>query len=146
MSSLPDSFSLDARYRISLVVAVSVVLLVWSFVSFPPLGNNDVSRWNTVWALVHNGSYVIDDAPFSTVDTIKVKIDGEIHTLSSKPAFMSTWLAGFYLPLKWLGLPLMDVEKKAAIRLILVLINLLPFAFFLYLQLLHAHKNHRSPM
>jgi hypothetical protein len=127
----------------------------------PLLSANDRSRWCTVWTLVEQGTYQIDAFEkvqgWNTID--KVKKDG--HFYSSKPPLLSTCVAGVYWCLKHgLGMNLMQVETieqemvvdatknppvtrrfafkihqaiHGTIQLILILVNLVPFAISLWL-------------
>ena len=116
------------RFFVTLIAVLSTGVILGALVRSQPVsGSNDGSRWNTVWSLTHGMGYVIDQAPYPTVD--RVKRDG--HYYSSKPALMPTVLAGLAWPFKAAGgwtLP----EKGALInRAILLLVNVLPFCFFL---------------
>jgi len=127
----------------------------------PILSANDRSRWCTVWSLVEQGTYKIDAFEkvqgWNSID--KVKKDG--HFYSSKPPLLSTGVAGVYWVLKHgLGMELLKVEKveqemevdwtknppvkrrfaftihqavHPTIQLILVLVNVVPFALSLWL-------------
>jgi hypothetical protein len=119
----------DIRFLGTLTAVLSAGLIIGAMLRLQPIfGSNDASRWNTVWSLTHGKGYIIDGAPYPTVD--KVKRDG--HFYSSKPALMPTVLAGLAWPLKaaeW-TLP----EKAAMInRAILLVVNVLPFAVFILL-------------
>lgn len=80
---------------------------------------NDISRWCTVWSLLERGRYVIDECPWQ-VDT-QDKIfwpapdpnaeapagEQERHYYSSKPALISTVIAGLLYPARRIsGVPL----------------------------------------
>lgn len=127
----------------------------------PVLSANDRSRWCTVWSLVELGTFQIDY--FEKVPTWRsidrVKKDG--HFYSSKPPLLSTCVAGVYWCLKHgFGMDLMRIDtveqemvvdwtKKppvtriypftihqvmhGTVQLILVIINLVPFAISLWL-------------
>jgi hypothetical protein len=127
----------------------------------PLLSANDRSRWCTVWALVERGTYQIDAFErvqgWNSID--KVKKDG--HYYSSKPPLLSTCVAGVYWCLKHgFGMNLLRIDKIEAemvvnptrnppdirrfaftvhqamhgtVQLILILINLIPFAISLWL-------------
>jgi len=113
-----------------LAIAGLVLCLAITLQLSPPrLRANDLSRWNTVHALVHTGRYAIDGFPVGpTKDHVRLEVGGALHHYSSKPAFMATWVAGLYLPLFQLGLPL----ERHTMGIILVVANLLPFAAFLW--------------
>jgi hypothetical protein len=76
---------------------------------------NDISRWCTVWSLLERGTYAIDECPWQT-DT-QDKIEREVkgsggqppskHFYSSKPALISTLIAGILYPARRMtGVPL----------------------------------------
>src|SRR5262249_49904804 len=81
---------------------------------------NDISRWCTVWSLLERGTYVIDECPWhvDTQDKIQWPLDNptddaaqarlaERHYYSSKPALISTVIAGMLYPARRLsGVPL----------------------------------------
>lgn len=88
---------------------------------------NDRSRWCTVWSLVHRGTYQIDEIierpGWDSID--KVRVDG--HFYSTKPALYPTLVAGLYhLGRVSIGLDL-DGHPHATIRVLLGLVNLLPW-------------------
>ncbi len=93
------------------------------------LGANDNSRWDTIWSLTERGSYIIDDAPFLTID--KVKRDG--HFYSSKPALLPTMLAGVAYVVKAAGRFALSDHPERVGRIILVLANLVPLVAYLEL-------------
>ena len=71
---------------------------------------NDISRWCTVWSLLERNTYVIDECPWQTDTQDKVEhapkggggADGGQgavkHFYSSKPALISTMIAGILYP------------------------------------------------
>src|SRR5438105_5123362 len=76
---------------------------------------NDISRWCTVWSLLERGTYVIDECPWQTQTQDKIQwppgssggTEGAKHFYSSKPAFLSTIIAGILYPARRLtGVPL----------------------------------------
>jgi len=106
-------------------------------------GANDGSRWDTVWSLTNGKGYIIDEAPYSTID--KVRRDG--HFYSSKPPLMPTTLAGF----AWLirATTGWSIPHQAHIvnRLILLLVNVVPFCVMviLYANLLERMHVRLAP-
>src|SRR5271165_129186 len=71
------------------------------------LGANDISRWCTVWSLLERGSYIIDECPWlvDTQDKVYRVSKSEPagrqpvkHYYSSKPALLSTLIAGLLYP------------------------------------------------
>jgi hypothetical protein len=119
------------RRLVALAIAALVAgLAIRSGIDPPRLSANDRSRWNTVWTLVHSGSYAIDDFPVGrTVDHVRREVDGEEHLFSSKPAILATWIAGVYYPFFRLGMPL----DRQTVGIILLIVNLLPFGLYLWL-------------
>ena len=104
------------------------------------LSANDRSRWCTVAALVHHGTYEIDelvirtdpvtkkrtrDKKWYTIDMVRHKgADGREHYYSSKPTLLPTLLAGEYWVLhKLTGWDIRD-NPLLVIRSVLLLTNL----------------------
>ncbi len=104
------------------------------------LSANDRSRWSTVAALVHHGTYEIDelvirtdpatkkrtrDKKWYTIDLVRHKgADGREHYYSSKPTLLPTLLAGEYWVLhKMTGWDIRD-NPLLVIRSLLLLTNL----------------------
>jgi len=93
------------------------------------LSVNDGSRWDTVWSLVERGTYIIDEAPWQTID--KVKREG--HFYSSKPALLPTIVAGeYWLVKKAFGWKLPE-RADSVVHLTLFLINILPLCLMVWL-------------
>ncbi len=93
------------------------------------LGPNTVSRWCTVWALLEQGTYAIDDCPWQerTIDKVKRPDpfaepgeDDDPETFepperfySSKPPLLPTMIAGLLYPARQLsGVPLDAVLRS----------------------------------
>ncbi len=97
-------------------------------------GANDGSRWNTVWSLTNGKGYVIDEAPYNTID--KVRREGRFY--SSKPPLMPTVLAGGAWMLRAVTGWAIPDQAHIVIRFLLALVNVVPFYFFvlLYAKLL----------
>jgi hypothetical protein len=104
------------------------------------LSANDRSRWSTVTALVHHGTYVIDDVIIQTdpntqqrtrdkrwytIDLVRHKgADGKEHYFSSKPTLLPTLMAGEYWLLhKLTGWDIRD-KPVLVIRSLLLMTNL----------------------
>jgi hypothetical protein len=110
-----------------LVIAISSAALFANTMNSKPLQSaNDRSRWSTVWSLVHQGSFQIDDIDsqpnWRTID--KVRHNG--HFYSTKPAILSTVTAAVYWVVhKTTGLNLFQ-ETESTTRLILLIVNWLP--------------------
>lgn len=113
-----------------LVLLVTLALVLASMAVLPPIiGVNDGSRWDTAWAVSTGRGYVIDEAPYETVD--KVFRDG--HFYSSKPALMPT-VAGWLLKAVSLNNRLsLEFHEQKIVRIILLIINVLPLAILIVL-------------
>jgi hypothetical protein len=117
----------------------------------PNHGDNDRSRWDTIRALVDNGTYAIGDrdpnrispdnkygdAGIITEDgwkTIDKVLHPESHRFySSKPPFLPTIFAGEYWLLKKVfGWSIVE-DRWLVMRTILLTVNLLPFVIYLIL-------------
>ncbi|MGP0064875.1 MAG: hypothetical protein ACLQGP_14915, partial [Isosphaeraceae bacterium] len=110
----------DARQYVAMVViAVATAIAAGHTLRQPAfMTANDISRWCTVWSLLERGTYVIDECPWQ-VDT-QDKVEREVkdagaaggqgtvkHFYSSKPALISTMIAGILYPARKLsGVPL----------------------------------------
>ena len=101
----------------ALLVIVSTVALALGVLLRQPamMGANDISRWCTVWSLLERGTYVIDECPWQIDTQDKVYRARERsrgaepakHYYSSKPALLSTLIAGVLYPARQLtGVPL----------------------------------------
>jgi hypothetical protein len=97
----------DARQFVAMVVITVATAIATGHTLRQPafMTANDISRWCTVWSLLERGTYVIDDCPWQ-VDT-QDKVEREGHFYSSKPALLSTIIAGILYPARTLsGVPL----------------------------------------
>ena len=92
-------------------------------------GANDGSRWNTVWSLANGKGYIIDEAPYSTID--KVHRDG--HFYSSKPPLLPTILAGLAWLIRAMTGWAIPHQAHIVTRLILLLVNIIPFCMLVVL-------------
>ncbi|MFL5244833.1 MAG: hypothetical protein ACJ8FY_22255 [Gemmataceae bacterium] len=115
----------------------------------PTLGANDRSRWDTVRALVDDGTYVIGrhvvdektgkpkdlgivaEDGWGTID--KVLKPGTDELYSSKPPFLPTLLAGEYWLLKKAFGWSITTDRNLVIRTVLLTFNVLPFLVYLWL-------------
>jgi len=120
-----------------------MVLLVYSFFSLPKIGFNDGSRWNTVWSLVHDRTYAINNAPNPTIDVVYKSEGGFRDLYSTKPALYPTLIAGVYQVLVWLGIDWQN-DRPTVIRTVLVIFNLLPFACFLHLYFCYLNETAKT--
>lgn len=117
-----------------LICCVMATLAAAVLRSEPLQSANDRSRWCTVWSLVEQGTYEIDDIDgyrrFSTIDKVRHRTsDSEAwHFYSSKPPLLSTMVAGLYwVERHTIGLDLFG-HTHFVTRLLLVFVNLLPMA------------------
>ena len=99
----------EARRFVALLVITAAVALALGMLLRQPsmMGANDISRWCTVWSLLERGSFVIDECPWlvDTQDKVyrvsKWENPGSQpvkHYYSSKPALLSTLIAGLLYP------------------------------------------------
>jgi hypothetical protein len=115
-----------------LLVLVSVSLSFARLMQAAPLQSaNDRSRWCTVRALVEQGTYGIDDVRrlpgWDTIDLVR----HEGHFYSTKPPLLSTFVAGLYWCVRQtIGWDL-DQHLAGTTRLILVIVNLVPWTIAL---------------
>lgn len=115
-----------------LLVLVSVSLSFARLMQAQPLQSaNDRSRWCTVRALVEQGTYRIDDVRrlpgWDTIDLVR----HEGHFYSTKPPLLSTLVAGLYWCVRQtIGWDL-GPHLAGTTRLILVIVNLVPWAIAL---------------
>ena len=111
----------DARRFAALVVITAATSIAAGHTLRQPafMTANDISRWCTVWSLLERGTYVIDECPWQIDTQDKVERapkrrggadQGEPavkHFYSSKPALISTLIAGMLYPARRLtGVPL----------------------------------------
>ncbi|RIK75424.1 MAG: hypothetical protein DCC68_21230 [Planctomycetota bacterium] len=101
----------------------------------PFLSANDRSRWNTIRALVEQGTYAIDDIQaepgWDTIDMVKHRDkSGEYHLYSSKPPLLATLYAGpYWLIHRTTGYTLADHPYEIG-RGLLVLFNVIPLVVY----------------
>jgi hypothetical protein len=128
------SGSLTERPERFLILA-AVGLMVAAVLQAEPLQSaNDRSRWATVWSLVERRTWQIDEIDsqpgWTTIDKVRYRAsDAEPwHFYSSKPPFLSFLTAGLYaVERATLGWGLL-AHTAAVTRLLLLFINVLPFA------------------
>jgi len=133
----------------AMVPVVSIftgMLVLWSLVHVPPMMCvNDMSRWDTVWSLVHRGTYAIgtdaEPEPWGTID--KIKRDGAYY--SSKPPLYPTVLAGEYWLLRKVTGWDMREQTEAVCRTLLITFNVIPLVGFVWLYGLFLGRHVRDP-
>ena len=121
-----------------LLITTAVVIAVAALLQAPPLQSaNDRSRWCSVWSLVERGTWRIDEIDafphWSTIDKVRFRQnDNEPwHFYSSKPPLLSLLAASVYAAVKALtGYGLFNHTALVS-RLILLPLNILPFALML---------------
>ena len=108
----------EPRHFVALIVITAAVALALGVMlrQSSMIGANDISRWCTVWSLLERGSYIIDECPWlvDTQDKVYRVSKSENagpepvkHYYSSKPALLSTLIAGLLYPARRLtGIPL----------------------------------------
>ena len=111
----------DARQFVALVVITVATAVATGHTLRQPafMTANDISRWCTVWSLLERGTYVIDECPWQvdTQDKVERELKGapssaegqgaSKHFYSSKPALLSTLIAGILYPARRIsGVPL----------------------------------------
>ncbi|MEW5974762.1 MAG: hypothetical protein AB1898_03035 [Acidobacteriota bacterium] len=119
----------DRRLVVGGIILLTLGVVFGALLRLQPVsGSNDGSRWNTVWSLNTGHGYIVDEAPFGTVD--KVRRDG--HFYSSKPALLPTLLAGWAWVLKATTGRAIPDQTGFVVRTTLVLLNLVPLAVFIF--------------
>ena len=123
-STQPDRFEATAW-----VVAVAAGALMFGIMlrTSPNLCPNDNSRWDTIWALVERGTYIIDECPWPTIDM--VRRDG--HDYSSKPSLWPTMMAGQYWLIKKLTKWTIQDNTEPVCRTIMLTWNILPLVIYI---------------
>ncbi len=107
----------------------------------PFFSANDRSRWCTIYAIVHFGTYEIDQVVnrpssihWDTIDKVShVGKDGRFHQYSSKPTLLPTILAGEYWLIRTLTGWNLDDDAILIARIMLLVSNVLPFGLMLCL-------------
>jgi hypothetical protein len=105
------------RFAALLVITVATAFAIGHTLRQPAfMTANDISRWCTVWSLLERGTYAIDECPWQTQTQDKVERalkesaegeDAPKHFYSSKPALISTLIAGMLYPARRIsGVPL----------------------------------------
>lgn len=137
----PATREFDPKHAPRTITAVEHILILAAtglifaaILRAPPLQSaNDRSRWATVWSLVERGTFQIDEidqyARWSTIDKVRYRSDDTKpwHFYSSKPPLLSVIVAGLYAIERWtLGHGLFH-ETQFVTRLLLLIVNGLPF-------------------
>jgi hypothetical protein len=152
---MPESATETTRTKIRNPVfsaMIPVIAILTGVIAFyhllevkPVMCVNDASRWNTVWGLVHEGTYVIADeldAEFwYTIDD--VKIDGRWY--SSKPPLYPTVIAGAYWIIHQIWGLDMHESPEVVIRILLVLFNIIPLIAFVWVYGLYLDRCVKDP-
>lgn len=121
-----------------LLITTAVVIAVAALLQAPPLQSaNDRSRWCSVWSLVERRTWQIDEIDafphWSTIDKVRFRNNEHEpwHFYSSKPPLLSLLAAAVYAVVKSLfGYGLFSHTALVS-RLILLPLNILPFALML---------------
>ncbi len=110
----PAGMRSEVRRYTAIVLITSATFLAAGHTLRQPafMTANDISRWCTVWSLVEKGTYVIDECPWQLQTQDKILWppnlpqdptrdrvpESERHFHSSKPALISTVIAGLIYP------------------------------------------------
>jgi hypothetical protein len=110
-SVLTSGRSMPRRFVTMLVITAVAAIATGHVLRQPAfMTANDISRWCTVWSLLERGTYAIDDCPWQIDTQDKIyrapgKRGGDAqgqpevkHYYSSKPALISTLIAGMLYP------------------------------------------------
>lgn len=128
------------------IALISVLLHVAVILTAEPLQSaNDRSRWCTVWSLLEQRSFIIDDIRrvpgWDSIDI--VRRDG--HFYSSKPPFLAVVAAGLTAGLQWATGWQLLAHPAAVTRGCLVILNGLLWASLLWCIICLAERYGRSP-
>ena len=108
----------------------------------PMLSANDRSRWATVRSLVDLGTYEIDDVitdnsigiNWDSIDKVQhLGVDDQPHFYSSKPTLLPTLVAAVYFVVKSATDLELATNPMATVKIILLLVNAIPWLLFLCL-------------
>ena len=132
----------------TLVGRIWTIRSVWTgrpgYLGSAMLSANDRSRWCTIRALVHHGTYQIDQVVFDgdgkrnrewyTIDMVQHRgRDGRQHYYSSKPPLLPTLLAAKYWLFRQLTGAGLEDRPHYVQRLMLVTTNVLPLIVYFVL-------------
>ncbi len=116
-----------------LILAATGLIFAAILQAEPLQSANDRSRWATVWSLVERGTFRIDEVDaytrWSTIDKVRYRTNKSEpwHFYSSKPPLLSVIVAGLYAAERWtLGYGLFN-DTAFVTRLLLLVVNGLPF-------------------
>lgn len=118
----PPPRSQTRRFVASLIILGATAQVLGLTLRTPTqLEANDISRWCTVWSLLEEGTYAIDNCPWQSKTQDKVQKPrtppggGEpvLHYYSSKPPLLPTMIAGALYPIRAaVGIPLDHVVEQ----------------------------------
>jgi hypothetical protein len=139
-SAVPGTCEDAARvFPERLLIIAAVGLIAAAVLQAEPLQSaNDRSRWATVWSLVERGTWQIDEIDaqpgWNTIDKVRFRRseDQPWHFYSSKPPFLSLLAAGLYAIERVTPGWGLYSDTAAVTRLLLLFINVLPFAAALF--------------
>jgi hypothetical protein len=97
------------RYAALLIITAATSIAAGHLLRQPSfMTANDISRWCTVWSLLERGTFAIDECPWQVDTQDKVQRPAKTgHYYSSKPALISTVIAGMLYPARRItGVPL----------------------------------------
>lgn len=120
-----------------LILLMTMVVSIAILRAAPLQSANDRSRWATVWSLVERNTWSIDEidqsSRWSTIDKVRTwsEPDQTWHFYSSKPPFLSVLVAGLYAAQKAVTGYGLFAETAVVTRILLLIINALPFCLCL---------------
>lgn len=129
-----ESPSLLERWGTKILIFVAIVLHTVALLNSKPLQSaNDRSRWCTVWALVEQGTFQIDEIrQYPGWDSIDIIYD-DGHFYSTKPPLLTVIVAGVtWVVRKVTGWTLLDDTQPVTV-VVLIVVNIIPFAVSLLL-------------
>ncbi len=130
-------------FVVAILIALNAGLMLARLGSSSALGSaNDRSRWCTIWSISARGTYQIDEIIQSPGWDSIDKVRHEDHFYSTKPPLYPTLLAGLYRGIHQITGWSLLTETEAVSRLILLLVNLIPFwiALFVFWKLLLLYE------
>jgi len=117
-------------------IVMAAWILTGIFSNPSATGANDASRWDTVWSLTTGHGYVIDGAPFPTVD----KVCRRGQYFSSKPPLLATVVAGLVFLVHETTPFRFPRDRDAVVWFVLIAVNVIPAVIMasLYSKLLES--------
>ena len=137
-----ESHAVSRRALSLLIIMIAVSIHAAALFNAKPLQSaNDRSRWCTVWSLVERGTFRIDEIRQQPGwDSIDI-IHDDGHFYSTKPPLLTVIVAGMTWCVTQITGWTLLTDTHAVTTVVLLLVNLLPFAVSLWLlsTLLERH-------